>query len=609
MCGIFGVVAPVGRAPSIDDITACRLRDMLAHRGPDGAGLWRRDNALLAHRRLAVLDRTDAGAQPMVSADGMTALVYNGEVYNHADLRAAIRRIDPRPFRSTCDTETVLRAIETWGADALRRFRGMFALAWWDARRGVLTLARDPLGIKPIYHATAGGEVIFASEPAPILRHPAVRSAPNLAMISAYLTTIRTTLGSDTLFDGVHAVEPGTAVRFDMNRDARPAVEQYYIPTPTDEIEEGAGGRVREAVTQSVRAHLISDAPVCALLSGGLDSTITATVAHERIAGLRTYVAGAESGADDDDLAVSGRVAAELGTRHGRVVVTRAMFRERWPEMVRAMGTPLSTPNEVAINAVAAGLRADGCVVTISGEGADEFFAGYEAPMLAAWRFSRMDPAGVAGGRFALDANAWTPLNAKRAVLRPDIAAAAEDDLPLAEAYDEWFAECAREAGPFADPVEAHLRMMQRVNLTGLLQRLDTATMLAGVEGRTPLADVRVAEVARALPITAKFDPGGCDEPGAGGVAVRAAVRSKIALRDAFRGRVCAEALDRKKASFPLPFEGWLEDQSDSLRSSRFARAVFTDEAVETIAADPATHWRFAWPMMNIALWGDLWWG
>ncbi|RMH27827.1 MAG: asparagine synthase (glutamine-hydrolyzing) [Planctomycetota bacterium] len=612
MCGLFVSVNFAGDRPAIDDATAVGLRDRLAHRGPDGAGLWRAGPAVLAHRRLAVVDLTDAGAQPMVSADGAVALVYNGELYNDADLRAQIRRLDPRPFASDCDTETVLRAIEVFGEDALARFRGMYALAWWDARRRRLTLARDPLGVKPLYYTEVGGEVVAASEPGPILHHPRLSPAPNLAMLSAYLTTIRTVLGEDTLFQGVLAVEPGSLVRFEEARGrVSRTVRWHWTPAPADEVDEGAEARTREVVGESLEAHLRADAPLCALLSGGLDSTILTALARERLDGLRTYAAGAPGGSENDDLACAAAVASELGVAHERAIVDREAFVQSWPEMVRAMGVPLSTPNETAIFAVASRLRADGCVVTISGEGADELFAGYAAPTVAAWRCSRADPEGAAGGLFQLEANAWVPLGAKRRVLREAALDAAGADAPLVERYQSWFAEAARQAGPFADPVEAHLRLLQRVNLTGLLQRLDSATMLAGVEGRTPFADAVVAHHAQGLPISMKFDPGeaaGAPGDAGGGVAVAAEVRTKIALRRAFRGRIPALALDRPKASFPLPFREWLADQSPALRRSRFAREVFTPEAIDAVSAAPGEHWRLAWPMINAALWGDVWW-
>ena len=620
MCGIFGIVAVRGAAPSLDDRSVERLRDLLAHRGPDGAGLWRRDNAVLAHRRLAVLDLSDKGDQPMVSADGSIVLVYNGELYNDAEVRRVILKEDRRPFASTCDTETILRALELWGDAALPKLRGMFALAWFDRREQTLSLARDPMGVKPIYYALRQQEVIFASEPKAILAHPDVTPAPNLAMASAYLTTIRTVIGADTLFEGVLAVEPGQMVRFDLTGSA--PVERlttFWNSPPVDADANCSFDQVRQMIEDSVAAHLRSDVPVCALLSGGLDSTITTHAARQHIASLQTYCAGASSGADDDDLACARRVAHELGVEHSEAIVTREMFHQRWPEMVGELGTPLSTPNEVAINAVARRLRADGCVVTISGEGADEMFAGYETPMLSAWRFSRMPGAAGAGGRFQLESGAWIAPRAKTALLQPEFFAAASHDQPLMSLYEDLFSACVEEAGAQADPVEPHLRFLQRVNLVGLLQRLDTATMLEGVEGRTPFADVFVAQGAGALPMAMKFDPGELGEmselespdlqTGGPAVAVSAKLQTKIALRRAFAGRIPAEAVNRPKASFPLPFQEWVIDQAPALRASTFARAVFTNDAIEMVAADPARHWRYAWPMMNLALWGDHWWG
>lgn len=620
MCGILGVVAVMGAQPSVDDTELIRLRDLMIHRGPDGAGIWRRENVALAHRRLAVIDRTPAGAQPTISDDGRIAMVYNGELYNDADLRRAILRADPRPFRTSCDTETVRRAIELWGEGAVARFRGMFALAWWDGRSRRMTLARDPLGVKPLFWMVRAREIIFASEPNAILAHHDVSPAPNLAMISAYLTTIRTAIGVETLFADLFSVEPGSMLRCDMTGDApRLEVVRYWSPgaggTEAPEIEE-----IRAQVESSIEAHLRSDAPVCALLSGGLDSAITTTVAARNIDQLRTYCAGALTDANDDDLACAQRIAREIGVRHDRAILTRRSFAERWPAMVRELGVPLSTPNEVAIYAVASRLRADGCVVTISGEGADELFAGYDMPMVSAWRFSRTNGAAALGGAFQLESNAWVPPRSKGVLLRPEIWSAVEEDTPLHLLYGEIFAECVIEAGERADPAEAHVRFLRRVNLTGLLGRLDSSTMLAGVEGRTPFADAKLAELAASLPMRLKFDPGNPvydpvsndSSNGGGGVAtvgVARMVQTKIALRRAFAGRISDEAAQRPKASFPLPFQEWVADQSEALRRSSFARAIFSTDSIETIASAPSLHWRFAWPMMNIACWGDRWWG
>lgn len=626
MCGIFGVVAARDRTPSISIDQAERLRDALARRGPDDAATWSRDGAILTHRRLAVIDPSPAGAQPMISEDARFVLVYNGELYNDADLRRELTTLGAR-FRTTCDTETLLRAIETWGLDALPRLRGMFAFALWDTRERLLTLVRDPLGVKPLYLTANEREVAFASEPAPLARMPGFAARPNMAMVSAYLSTIRTVLGNDTLFEDVLALAPGQLAQCDLSGPSPVArvLTWWTGPRSRDDMsDEDAARRVRDAVADSVHAHLRADVPTCCLLSGGLDSTITTMLAAREHAALRTYCAGArrEDGAIEamfagDDLSFARAAAAFLGTDHAEAIVTRESFADRWPWMIERLGVPLSTPNEVAIHAVASRLREDGCVVTISGEGADELFAGYEGPMHAAAEFVARRAAGhttTGGGRFELESNAWAPPAMKELLLTPAAWNAAGRDEPLLAMYDAEFRRAAFESTGDEDAValDAHLRFHRRVNLTGLLQRLDTATMLASVEGRTPFADVAVAELAESLPMRAKFAARALAGVAAAGGAVEGdgfEVRTKIALRDAFRADLPPDIADRPKASFPLPFQAWVADHAGALRTSEFARSIFSEAVVEVVAQDPTRNWRLAWPMVNLALWGAHWWG
>jgi len=588
----------------------------MVHRGPDDAGLRREPGVLFAHRRLSVIDPSPDGRQPMRSGDGRFVLVYNGELYNEPSLRKELEVHGVR-FRTRCDTETVLMALATWGDKALRRLRGMFALGLYDTRERRLLLARDPLGVKPLYFAAAGDELVFASEIPSLLAHPALSPRPNLAMVSAYLTTIRTCLGNDTLFDGVYTLAPGQALVCDCaGEDLSISLEEHWRGEPVGAPmrEEEAAALVREEVERSVALHLRADVPTCALLSGGLDSAVTATLASRRLEDLRTYCAGAErlridpDEAPQDDLAWA-RIAGErIGSRHGEAILTERRFTELWSLMIERTGVPLSTPNETAIYAVASRLREDGCVVTISGEGADELFAGYEAPLLTAHRFATApgaDP--LAGGRFQLDANAWLPIDAKGAVFNEHIWRALDGDEALVGVYRGEFSHCVEEAGPDASPLDPHLRFLRRVNLTGLLQRLDSATMLASVEGRTPFADRRIAAMAEAMPMGVKFDPG--EDGATGGAAVATRLRTKIALREAFRADLPAGIADRPKASFPLPFQEWMRHQRVAVRQSESLREIFTPAAIESVARDPAGAWRLAWPMLNIALWMRRWWG
>lgn len=571
----------------------------MAHRGPDGAGLWRGDGVVLAHRRLAVVDPSPAGHQPMAAPEGRAVLVYNGELYNDAELRAELAGLG-WPFRSRCDTETVLAALCTWGEAALPRLRGMFALGFLDVAAQRLILARDRLGIKPLYYwvgSSAGQpEMCFASEIPPLLAHPAVSALPDLPGISAYLTTIRLTLGSRTLFEGVRSVRPGECVRVALGGEAL-RVEPVAFGT-TDRSIRPMGPDLarltRSAVEESVRRHLRADVPTCCLLSGGLDSTIVALVASRHVDGrLATYCSGVPGAGSD--LEHAARVALEAGYDHREAPVDRALFAQRWPEMVARTGLPLSTPNEVAINAVARCLRAGGHTVTISGEGADELFGGYDLILSAAARFEAGGP--DRPGRFHLDAAGWVRPGDKPALLREHVRRRLEEDHALEAFYEDEF-DAARAERDDDSPIQAHLRFIRRINLTGLLLRLDSATMLESVEGRVPLADGVIADLAESLPLPAKVALDGTQ------------VRStKVALREAFAGDLPPAVLARPKASFPLPFQDWLGAHADLLRRSALIAELFEPAAVEAVAARPGAAWTRAWPMINLAMWGRRWWG
>jgi len=388
---------------------------------------------------------------------------------------------------------------------------------------------------------------------------------------------------------------------------------------------------VREAVADSVARHLRADVPTCLLLSGGLDSSIIAACAASRRGTssrepLRTYCSGAraDAGPDLGDFPHARLMADQIGARHREAPVARDAFARRWREMVHTLGLPLSTPNEVAINTVAKALRADGQVVTLSGEGADELFAGYEEPLRQAWQFEhsrrRVGPArrGLPenGGLHQLHANAWIPLHVKEALFTAPVWRGLNADADLEAAYKAEFAAVSEglsvdDHGFASEPLEPHLRFLRRINLAGLLARLDTATMLESVEARTPFADGVVADLAESLPMSDKLSPAalhtGSSAPAAAAAAdlarelhpaadsapsagrstvqliapPRSGTRSvagsatrtahdelpatKRVLRAAFAGVIPAPILHRPKASFPLPFEQWIVDQVSHL--------------------------------------------
>jgi asparagine synthase (glutamine-hydrolysing) len=606
MCGICGVVNLAGAETRVSRERFVAMRESLAHRGPDDAGLFEGPGVRLGHRRLIVVDPTDAGHQPMATACGRFVLVYNGELYNDRELRGELERAGVA-FRTACDTETVLHAVARWGPDAGSRMRGMYALALWDVAERTILLGRDGFGMKPLLWARAGDDLVFASEAHALFEHPGLRPQPDAAVVSSYLSTVRETLGERTMFKGVRTLRPGEWLRFTVGGDAGGPDRTARAFTC-----DGAPS-IAEVVESSVRVHLRSDVPWCSLLSGGLDSTVVAAIASDEIRGagggpLRTYVSGCPDAGDGlaDDFGFAREAAGSIGTLHREVPVGSGEFASGWSEIVERTGLPLTTPNTVAIWRVARALRSEGHVVTLSGEGADELFGGYEMP-LGSMSAHVAECPGDEGddGAFALRATAWIQPAQKAGFLAPDFWEESERDALLDAEHRDAIADGRRAAmalHPEAREDElrmlAYLDFQRRLNLTGLLQRLDAATMLASVEGRTPFADGAVAAAADRLGMARKFVPGD------GG-----AHRSKIALREAFRGRVPASIADRPKRSFPLPFTAWLGEAGDLVRGSGLVRRVYAPIAIEVALTDPAAWWHVLWPMANLALWDRRWWG
>ncbi|MEO1277365.1 MAG: asparagine synthase (glutamine-hydrolyzing) [Planctomycetota bacterium] len=597
VCGIVAI-ARGGRVPcSVSERQAIKMRDALAHRGPDGAGVWSAPGVFLGQRRLEVIAPGEPGHQPMLSRDGRWALVYNGELYNDAALRTELARMGHEPDCES-DTATVCQVLSAWGPRGLERCRGMFAIAAFDTHEQRLVLARDPLGIKPLYYALAqppgggGPELVVASEVTAIFEHPAISPQIDPIGLAAYLTTIRVSTEGRTLFDGVSMLMPGRVEELDL-RNAELSSESWDLP-----IEADTGTDVRACLEDSVVRHLRSDVPVCVLLSGGLDSTIIAGLTQEHRVRLPTFGAGDQSNAADGDLAHARELAAQWGLPHHAIRMSQTRFTRGVRTLIERTGQPVSTPNETAIHALGCAIRAGGCKVALTGEGADELFGGYHAPLTRAAAYIESD-----GNDPAIDflvGHAWVPPPAMPKLLSPKLARLGDFSQWLADAYRHAYEqELGRPGPPVSQADEAmrgHMRLVRRINLTGLLQRVDSALSQSGVEGRTPFADRIVASLADRLPMDRKFD--GSLPPHEG---------TKIALRDSFDGIVPDKIRARPKASFPLPFQDWLAPLFADLDGEPLIDELFSREAWELVRSAPHQHWSLAWPMINVGLWARRW--
>ena len=595
MCGITGIIACGDRTPSADEAARSRMRDRLRHRGPDGSGDWADASAWIGHRRLAIMD-PQHGREPFVrgAGDHVTVVVFNGELLNHRDLRVTLER-EGVAFSTDCDAETAAAAVHHWGEDALDRFRGMFAIAWYRPRERTLRLARDPFGVVPLMWASVpacGDEIIFASEMTPIIEHPGFVRRVDPITLSGYLSTIRITSGARTMVDGVRTVRPGGLVTIDC-RGSRPRIDDrcwWRPPRATGGVTGAAADElVRAAVIETLEAHLQSDVERCGLLSGGIDSAVLSTLAKARVDPLRTFTALGGDGTADPDREAAAMMARRLGTDHVEVGVADATEPPiaRWRRMVRSMGVPLGTPNEIAINALAEAVGAAGIKVAIGGEGADEILGGYEPILRLVAGIAAADPGPEVAAATLLESASWITPSAKSSVLTDRwVESIGHDAALIAE-----LGSAIDSGGSAAEP-RSYLHWLQTVNLPGLLGRLNAACMLASVEARPPFADRRFVET------VARVDTVDLFGPEADGT-----FRTKTVLRRGFAERLPAEILARPKASFPTPFVPWAASMLADSSVADAIRPLVRPEIASVLVEDPAAHPLQAWPLANLGLW------
>src|SRR5438105_4320950 len=397
MCGIVGIVN-LNPRETVDEARLKRMRDVLRHRGPDGEGLWVDGPVGLGHRRLAIVD-VAGGGQPMANEDESVWIVYNGEISNHAALRPGLEARGHR-YQTRSDTETVLHLYEEEGERCVERLRGMFAFALWDRREGRLLLARDRLGIKPLYYAATEHELLFASEIKPLLAAGRIRPALNEAILPEFLAT-RFVSGEETFFRGVQKLLPGRTLSWSLSTGLR---TRRYWRLPMEVVEDSRtlaerAQEVRARLEAVVSSHLMSDVPLGLFLSGGLDSSALAgLMARITRVPIHTFAVGLNE-PDANELDYARLVARSVGARHRDVTVTQREFFDALPTLVWHEDEPIAFPSSVLLYFVSK-LARDHVKVVLTGEGADELFLGYNWYRVTAWneRLGRAYWAVVRGG-------------------------------------------------------------------------------------------------------------------------------------------------------------------------------------------------------------------
>jgi asparagine synthase (glutamine-hydrolysing) len=648
MCGIAGMLESTGRDVDLEVLE--RMGARLEHRGPDAAGSWSdpRRRVGLVHRRLAIVDLSDAGLQPMGADDGRVQLVYNGEVYNHEELRGELRAAG-HAFRGRSDTETLLAGYLQWGLDVLPRLVGMFAFAVWDGRSGELLLARDRIGVKPLYFRAADGRFAFASEIKALLADPRTPRETEPVAAWHYLSFV-VPPAPLTMFRGIYKLPAGHLLR--VRPGEAPRVERWWDPVdaPPPGLDpavyadaEAAAAELLRRLDRSIERRMMADVPVGAFLSGGIDSTTNvALMARHTRRPVETFSVGFRRHERLNELEWARRVAEHYGTRHHEVLVDDDEMLGYLPEMVAQQDEPIADWVCVPLHFLSRLARASGVPVVQVGEGADEQLCGYEdfreqvrnhahytRPLSAmpgplrrgaaglARRLSQAGPVWARRAEIAAQVAAGHELfwggavafrgERKRAVWAgplepvaglPGFVPAAlgryESDGAVRSIVERFRAE-----NPRADFYQSMLYLELRLRLPELLlMRVDKMTMASSVEARVPFLDHELVEFTMDLPLDLR---------------VRGAT-GKYLLRRAVRGIVPDWVIERTKMGFAAPFREWFREEFGRWALGRLSgdRSGLLDlpyvrgMMLEHRAGD-ADHSFPLWVLLNLVLWHDHW--
>ena len=627
MCGIVGALVFDGGPFQITSAYLTKMREAMAHRGPDGEGLWidGTGRAGLGHRRLTIIDLSDTASQPMTSADGRLRIVFNGEIYNHADVRRELNRIAPRRWQTDhSDTEVILQAFDQWGIACLDRLRGMFAFAIWDARSQELWLARDRMGIKPLYYSVHHGRFTFASEIKGLLEDPDQPRRVNEESLFHYLSFL-TAPAPHTFFDGIQKLEPATYLRVtrrgDIQRQRYWDVWDHTEPLVNLSDREIAA-RVIDGLRDSVKAHKEGDVTIGCALSGGTDSSTNAALFAEReTRDVHTFTIGYdgdyESSQNEFEYA---RVVADMfHTCHHEQRLTQDALLDFLPKMTRLNDEPNGDPVCVPVYYLSRLARDNGVKAIQVGEGADELFCGYpswnlrlklqeynDLPVPRVLKRAALAAMSAAGKSdefyyeylrrgslgqpvFWSGSEHYTQATKER-LLSPRLKA-------RFDGFTSWEAVAptrARFLEKAWDP--SHLNWMTYADLNLrlpelLMMRVDKMGMGASVEGRIPFLDHEFVQLVMSIP-----------------TAVKTRNRElKVVLKNAVRGLIPDAIIDRKKQGFGVPVDEWLADRLgayavEELKAFCRETDLLDWREIERLLADPRRKGS-VWILLSVALW------
>jgi asparagine synthase (glutamine-hydrolysing) len=585
------------------------MRDIAAYRGPDDAGLLVDGNVGLGHRRLSIID-LGGGHQPMWDASGRYAIIFNGEVYNYRESRERLLS-KGCTFRTHSDTEVILQLYAERGEACVDELNGMFAFAIWDKQERTLFIARDRMGVKPLYYAETPEAFVFGSEIKSLFASGTIAARCRPEAFTEYLV-FRQVAGSDTLFEGVKSLPPGCTMTI---RDGRMRIARYWTPRVEGDLPAMSFDEAREQLTallnDSVRMRLISDVPVGTFCSGGVDSSlVTALAAKHKGDRVNTFSVGFDE-AEWDESSYALMASKRYDTIHHQLRVGNVEYSELFPRMVWHNDEPLDFANSVHIFALSQ-LAKQYVTVVLTGEGSDELFAGYpryRIPGLAR-SFSRVPApmrrlmAGLSGDhrmkkltRYAAESPGDVLLY-NSSYLTPASIREVAPQLNGFELFNHR-RECLADSTRLEnDPVRRLSLLDQETFLVSILHRQDKMSMAASIESRVPFMDYRLVEWANRLPTEFKI------RRGAG----------KALVKEVARTVLPAEIVDRKKSGFGVPLNKWfraneglglrIQALADSPAADMFDRAVLR-RRIDEHRSGAHDHSEFLWTALNLCTWRE----
>jgi asparagine synthase (glutamine-hydrolysing) len=620
MCGIAGVFEYEGRK-GIDRATLVDMLSVIEHRGPDDQGTLFSDSFAMGMQRLSIID-LPGGKQPISNEDGKITVVFNGEIYNYRELQQTLRSRG-HMLRTSSDTEVIVHLYEDMGEDCVKELRGMFAFAIWDSVRQRLFIARDRLGIKPLYYKEQCGSLIFSSEIKAILKHPGVVPSLNVQGLGHYLS-LKYVPAPETMFAGIHVLSPGHLLTCDRNGSkVRPYWDLFFAESKESRPSEEACAEQLEALLrESVRLHLVSDVPFGAFLSGGVDSSLIVALMQQMMnVPVKTFSVGFQGGGSEafSELPYARLVAKRFETDHHEIYVTPDGFIDLAEKVVWHLDQPIAD-NACVANYMVSKLASQHVKMVLTGEGGDELFAGYARyageQLSSLFRFLPSPAKSLA----------LSVVQRLPGLRRPKVALLALCQRDELTRLANWFPLFDRTRKPFllneelfhqlADP---YAEEVFRSQLDGtdtnewlsrmlyvdtklwlpddLLARGDKTSMAASLEGRVPLLDHKLVEFAASLPPDMK---------------VRRLAR-KYLLKKVARKWLPAEVINRKKEGFPMPFSLWFRKECrpfvhDLLSPETVKRrGLFNSAYIQALLnehdAGTADHGNLLWGLMSVELW------